>query len=99
MAYLVKIMPRAQRDLSRLNHHINATESRTALRWYNGLRQAILTLEGDPNRCPQTLEDARFRHLLYCRKPHVYRIIFRIIEKKRLVEILFIRHGKRDSAT
>ena len=99
MAYLIKIMPRAARDLAKLHHHINAAESPTAIRRYNGLKQAILTLGADPVRCPQTSEDARFRHLLYGRKPHVYRIIFRVTEQKRLVEILFIRHGKRDSAT
>ena len=99
MAYLVKITARAERDLAQLKHHINAKESRTALRWYDGLKQAIQTLGADPVRCPETPEDPRFRHLLYGRKPHVYRIIFRVIEQKRLVEILFIRHGKRDSAT
>ena len=99
MAYPIKILPRAERDLSQLYHHVNATESQTALRWYKGLKQAILTLEADPCRCPFIPEDARFRHLLYGRKPHVYRIIYRIFERKRLVEIMFIRDGKRDGAT
>ena len=96
MAYPIKILPRAERDLSQLYHHVNATGSQTAFRWYNGLKQTILTLETDPNRCPFISEDARFRHLLYGRKPHVYRIIYRVFEQQRVVEIMFIRHGKRD---
>ena len=77
---------------------MNATESRTALRWYKGLKQAILTLETDPSRCPFIPEDARFRHLLYGRKSHIYRIVYRVLERKRVAEIVFVRHEKRDGA-
>jgi len=35
----------------------------------------------------------RLRHLLYGHKPHVYRLIYRIVEKPKRVEVLHIRHG------
>jgi len=95
MAYLVSLTVRAQRDLVALYEHIHAGRSAAALRWYQGLRQAILSLEELPNRCAITAENKRARHLLYGRKPHIYRVIYRVLERKRLVEVLHIRHGAR----
>jgi toxin ParE1/3/4 len=95
MAYLVNITARAQRDLVSLYEDINAKESVAALRWYKGMKQAILTLEEHPNRCPVTPESKQVRHLLYGHKPHVYRVIYKVLERKRWVEILHIRYGPR----
>lgn len=95
MAYLVKLMARAQRDLIALYEHINVEESAPALRWYEDLKRAILSLEELPNRCPFTPEDRHVRHLLFGHKPHVYRVIYRVIEKKKRVEVLHIRHSAR----
>jgi mRNA-degrading endonuclease RelE of RelBE toxin-antitoxin system len=33
--------------------------------------------------------------LLYGRKPHVYRVIYRVLEKQKRVDVLHIRHGAR----
>jgi mRNA-degrading endonuclease RelE of RelBE toxin-antitoxin system len=38
------------------------------------------------------------RHLLYGKKPNVYRVIFEIDERRRLVHVLTIRHGAMDEA-
>lgn len=95
MAYAVKLSRRAMRDLAYLFDEINAGHSAAAQRWYLGLKRAILTLEERPNRCPRAPESTRLRQLLYGRKPHVYRIIFRMIEKQKSVGILHIRHGAR----
>jgi toxin ParE1/3/4 len=95
MAYLVKLMPRAQRDLASLFEYTHAAESATAFRWYAGLSREILTLEASPNRCPPTEENRELRHLLYGRNPHVYRIIYRVIEEHKRVDVLHIRHGAR----
>jgi toxin ParE1/3/4 len=35
------------------------------------------------------------RHLLYGRKPYVYRVIYRVVERQKQVEVLHIRHGAR----
>lgn len=95
MAYLVKIAARAEHDLALLYETTNASDSGTARKWYQGLKRAILTLEAQPNRCPATPENGKLRHLLYGRKPHIYRVIYRIVEKQKRVHILHIRHGAR----
>ena len=95
MAYLVKIMPRAERDFAEIFYSINAGQSEAALWWFAGFQRAIFTLEKNPFRCASAPEGRGLRNLLYGRKPHVYRVIFRVREVNRVVEILHIRHGAR----
>jgi len=89
-------MPRAERDLAAVYDAIDAENSAAALRWFSGLERAILTLEEIPTRCPIPPESKTLRHLLYGRKPHVYRVIYRIVERRKEVEILHIRHAAMD---
>jgi len=95
MAYLVNITYRAERDLADLYGKINAESSDAALTWYRGLKEAILSLEEWPNRCPLVRKRDKLRHLLYGHKPHIYRVIYRLVEKQKHVEVLHIRHGAR----
>lgn len=95
MTYLVSLTARAERDLGLLFESIHAEDSETARTWYQGLKKAILSLEKLLNRCAPAHENARLRNLLYGRKPHIYRIIFRVLEKERRVEVLHVRHGAR----
>ncbi len=95
MAYHVNFSARAERDLASLFEEINAEHSDAALKWYRGLKEAILSVEEHPNRCPVTREKANVRHLLYGHKPDVYRVIFRVQEKRKQVDIIHIRHGAR----
>jgi toxin ParE1/3/4 len=95
MAYLVSITPRAERDFASLYQDINAEESDAALKWYRGLKEAVLSLEEHPDRCPVIPEKKQLRHLLYGNRPHVYRVIYRVMEKQKRVEVLHIRHGAR----
>jgi toxin ParE1/3/4 len=95
MVYLVKLMPRAMRDLRLVFDYIHASESPAAFSWYRGLEQEILSLEETPNRCPAAPESSNLRHLLYGRNPHVYRVIYRVLEEKKQVHVLHIRHGAR----
>jgi toxin ParE1/3/4 len=95
MAYVVRIAPRAERDLAQLYDEINAEYSDAAFKWYQGLNEAILRLEEHPNRCPLTRKKDNLRHLLFGDKPNVYRVIFRVLEKPELVEVLHIHHGAR----
>lgn len=69
--------------------------SDAALEWYRGIKTAILSLEQQPNRCPLMRKKDQLRHLLYGRKPNVYRVIYRVLEKQKQVEVLHIRHGAR----
>ena len=95
MAYQVRITARAERDVAQLYDDINAASSASATRWYMGLKRSILSLEELPKRCAVTPENRKLRHLLYGNKPHVYRVIYRVLEKQRRVDILHIRHGAR----
>lgn len=95
MTYLVNITARAERDLAILFDEINAEHSDAALKWYRGLKEAILSLEEHPSRCPATPEKAALRHLLYGHKPHIYRVIYRVLKKRKQVDVLHIRRGAR----
>ncbi len=93
MAYRAEIVPRAQRDLLHLFERINARSSDAALIWYRGLKEAIRSLQDNPRRCPTTPESKGLRHLLYGNKPYVYRVIYRVMETQKEVDVLHIRHG------
>ncbi len=95
MAFLVNITSRAECDLAHLYWEINAGHSGAALKWYRGLKEAILSLQERPNRGPITHQSDHLRHLLYGRKPHIYRVIFRVLPKQKQVEVLHIRHAAR----
>jgi plasmid stabilization system protein ParE len=95
VAYVVNLTARAERDLAHLYADINAEHSEAALKWYRGIKEAILSLEERQNRCPVTPENDKLRHLLYGNKPHIYRAICRVLEREKRVELLHIRHGAR----
>jgi toxin ParE1/3/4 len=99
MTYLVEFAARAVRDLEILYVEKNAAESLAAARWYNGLEQAVYALTAYPHRCPVAPEARRakrkLRHLLYGKKPHVYRVIYEVDERRQTVWVLTVRHGAR----
>jgi toxin ParE1/3/4 len=99
MAYLVEFSARAAHDLEFLYVEKQAAESHAAARWYNGLEEAVNALESYPHRCPLAPEARRLRrklrHLLYGKKPHVYRVIYELDEGRQVVWVLTIRHGAR----
>ena len=99
MTYLVEFAARAVRDLEILYVEKNAAESHAAARWYNELERAVYALASYPHRCPVAPEARRMkrklRHLLYGKKPHVYRVIYEVDEKLQTVWVLTIRHGAR----
>ena len=95
MGYFVHLTARADRDLDDLYDEIDAEHSDAALSWYVAFADAILKLEVQPQRCPLTPESDKFRHLLYGNKPHTYRVIYRVLEKQKRVEVLHIRHRAR----
>ncbi len=96
MAYLVKVTARAERDLAALYEALDAENSAAARKWYQGLKETILDLERQPFIWPATHEARRLRHVLYGHRPHnVYRVIYQVKEKNKVVEVLHIRHGAR----
>lgn len=95
MEYLVELSGRALRDLAGIYVEINAENSDAARQWYLGLREAILSLEQHPNRCPFIQSNVAIRCLFYGHKPHVYRVLYRVLENQQRVEIVHVRHGAR----
>ncbi|MGC2282367.1 MAG: hypothetical protein WA603_20300 [Candidatus Acidiferrales bacterium] len=85
MTYLVEFSTRASRDLEIPFMEKNAAESDAASGWYNGLEEAVYALAKYPFRCPVAPEARkarrRLRHLLYGKKPHVYRVIYEVDER------------------
>src|ERR1700722_19522111 len=100
MGYAVKISRRAERDLDELFRYLDAANSRLARRWFNRLEKAIYSLDRFPRRCPRAPEARRLgrslRHLLYSRKPDVYRVLYEIRESRKTVLVLAIQHSARD---
>ena len=101
MVYRVKFATRAWRDLAALFRQIHAADSIPAARWFNGLEMAIGTLANLPLRCPTAPERKKngqpLRHLLYGKRPNVYRVIFDVDETRKIVNVLTIRHGAMDT--
>ena len=99
MPYEIKFAARAARDLEILYLEKNTEESQAAARWFNGLEGAVFALEEFPHRHPVAPESRkvkrRMRHLLYGKKPHVYRVIYEVEERRQIVWVLTIRHGAR----
>ena len=102
MAYRVELTDRAARDLELLYLEKRAVESQAAARWYNRLEEAMSALGRYPYRCPVAPESRKTKrklwHLLYGKKPHVYRVIYEINEQQQAVSVLTIRHAARRKA-
>lgn len=94
MAFRVEISPSALADAQEAFLYIQKDSSLNAEEWYDGLVNAILSLENFPNRCPIASESEEIgreiRQLLYSR----YRILFSVTGD--VVQVLRIRHTARD---
>jgi mRNA-degrading endonuclease RelE of RelBE toxin-antitoxin system len=99
MTYHVEFSVRALHDLDVLYFENNVEESLASSPWFNGLQDAVYSLELLPNRGPIAPEaknaGRRMRHLLCGKKPHFYRIIYEVDESLRMVKVFHIRHGAR----
>jgi toxin ParE1/3/4 len=56
----------------------------------------IASLDQYPARGATIPEGRHLWQLLYGGRPHVYRIIYAIDERRRVVSVVHIRHGARD---
>jgi toxin ParE1/3/4 len=83
------------RDLELLYDSIGAETSQAAFEWFNSLADTIYSLDRMPERGGTTAESSRHRQLLFGNTGHVYRIIYEIDKRKRLVTVVHIRHGAR----
>ena len=98
MLYKVTISPVALADAADYVAYIRDQnlEPVAAARWYDGLTDAILSLDTTPRRCPVVPEQNSFkielRHYIY----HSHRIINHIDEEARVVHVLRVYHGARN---
>jgi plasmid stabilization system protein ParE len=94
-------MPAAEAELESAYLWLQDRNPEAGAAWYNGVVDAMLTLETFPERCPVAPEadvfDHEIRQLLYGRRQHAYRIIFDI--SGQTVRILHVRHGARRDLT
>ncbi len=95
MAYRVDLTTRESRDLASLYRRINAANSERARAWFNGLETAVYSLDRNPARGATTPEDESLRHLLYGKRPCLYRIIYDVDERRHVVTVLHIRYAAR----
>ncbi len=97
MAYLVRITARALNDLEHVYASIHADTNSRAFALFNGLSEAIFSLEHHPTRGAVTAESLAHRQILYGKKPHIYRIIYLVEHEEQAVQIVHLRHGARDA--
>jgi plasmid stabilization system protein ParE len=93
--YRVNLAGRALRDVETIYDAVEADTSLQAFAWFNGLVQAIYSLERFPDRGTAVSGSKRFRQLLFGKRPSVYRIIYAIDKRNRVVNVLHIRHAAR----
>jgi plasmid stabilization system protein ParE len=98
MTFRVETTEQAERDtLNILDWLISEQAGQAGLRWFEGLEHAIASLAQMPMRCSVVPEQNLFpfevRHLLYGRKPHIYRVVFTI--ENQTVYVLHVWHGRR----
>lgn len=98
MAFRVETTPQAKHDTFEILDWLIAEHAgNTGLLWFERLEQAVLSLADMPRRCPVVPEQDLFpfevRHLLYGKRPNVYRIVFTI--QAQTVFVLHIWHGAR----
>jgi plasmid stabilization system protein ParE len=99
MTFRVEVTSEAERDTDAiLEWLLSRHAGDTGVHWFKALEDAIASLAEFPRRCALAPESKIFaqevRHLLYGRKPHVYRILFTV--KGGSVYVLHIRHGRRE---
>lgn len=93
---------KAEADAAFLNFSQFTTAERAQI-WYQGLINAIISLQEMPRRCAIAREDAFFsqeiRQLLYGQGKQTYRILFTVLDDLPVptVRILHIRHASQQT--
>ena len=99
MAYRVEIARNAEAELEALYLWVTARGPQQGPKWFNGLEQAVLSLDQHPTRCsvaPESFDPEHpVRVLTYGRKPHAYRVFFAVDDDAEIVRVLHVRRGAR----
>jgi plasmid stabilization system protein ParE len=103
MAYRVEIAKSAEAQLEDLYLWVIERAPSQGISWFNGLEQAILSLDQHPERCPIAPESFDPGHpirvLHYGRSPHVYRVFFTVNDSANIVRVVHVRRGARRRPT
>lgn len=95
--YGVILAPEAETGIVAAFQYILERSPLNAEKWLRALYKKIDSIELMPERCPLARENEYFedtlRHLVF----KFHRIIFRLDEAKRLVQVLYIRHAKQQT--
>lgn len=95
MRYEVVVQPVAEAELEEAYRYIWKESPERAMRWRARLLVKAESLSRWPERCALAPENDAFpeeiRHLVF----GSYRLLFSILETKREVHVVHIRHGKR----
>lgn len=94
MRFKVEYSARAERDVYAAYAYIAQDAPLNALRWLEGLEEAVTSLSESPERYPLAPENEALAFELRQQVYGSYRVLF-VIEG-RSVQILHIRHGRRD---
>lgn len=99
MAYRVVTTPRAEHDIAEAFTYIAERAPQSAVRWYKRLKGEIELLADSPARCPVAPETERLgietRQMLFGKRTGIYRVVFRIVEERKEVHVITVRHGAR----
>ena len=97
MAFRVEVSPEALANLDAIATHIRERGSfESAERWFNGILDAIRSLDELPSRCPLADESedlqTEVRLLLYGKRNRRYKIYFAIHHESQTVRVFHVRH-------
>lgn len=94
MSFKVVIQPNAAEEIEATYRYLASQVPETAARWFNGLEEAIYSLEKHPGRCALAPENdavgREIRQLLYGRRNRKYRVLFTLQGSE--VHVLHFRH-------
>lgn len=95
MTHKVLILPEAASEAEAAYVYIAKQSPEKAVAWYNGLLDAMFSLDTLPKRHPVAPEseflDREVRQFVHGN----YRIIYLVEDQPKVVRILYVRHGAR----
>jgi plasmid stabilization system protein ParE len=98
MAFAVRITARALREIDEALEWLARRSRPTAARWHARLREAIRSLEENPERCGLAPESewypGELRQILHGKRHGIYRILFEV--RGDTVYVLRVRHSAQD---
>ena len=97
MAYRVALADSAKADAELIFNWVVGQAPVRGPEWFEELIESLYSLEKQPRRCPIAREAREAKREIRCmqfgRRHGVYRVLYEIDEKRRIVWILHIRHG------